>query len=66
VDAPKAVDHVTYYNLMAHLGDARRRSPPRAGVSGDHPGPRLDELDGWAEAADEAEVATVLLPRPRP
>jgi tryptophan synthase alpha chain len=66
VDAPVPLIVMTYYNLMAHLGDQRAAEALRSsGVSGAIiPDLPLDELDGWGDAADAAEVATVLLAAP--
>jgi tryptophan synthase alpha chain len=66
VDAPVPLIVMTYYNLMAHLGDVRAAEALRSsGVSGAIiPDLPLDELDGWGDAADAAEVATVLLAAP--
>jgi len=64
VDAPTVV--MTYYNLVARLGHERTAQHLRAaGVDGAIvPDLPLDELDGWGEAADAADVETVLLAAP--
>jgi tryptophan synthase alpha chain len=64
VAVPVAV--MTYYNIVARTGHRRMaRLLADAGISGaivvDLP---VDELDGWAVAADDAGVATVLLAAP--
>jgi tryptophan synthase alpha chain len=66
VDAPVPLVVMTYYNLVGHLGDERAAAAMHeAGVSGAIlPDLPLDELDGWGDAADAAEVATVLLAAP--
>src|ERR1700704_4168579 len=66
VDAPVPLVVMTYYNLVAHLGDQRAAEAlHNAGVSGAIlPDLPLDELDGWGDAADAAGVATVLLAAP--
>jgi len=64
VEIPLAV--MTYTNLVAHMGF--RRFAARltdAGIAGAIlPDLPLDELDGWATAADDAGVETVLLAAP--
>ena len=57
---------MTYYNPVHHAGHARFASMlADAGVDGAIvPDLPLDELDGWAEAADAANVETVLLAAP--
>lgn len=57
---------MTYYNPVQHMGHQRFASAlAHSGVGGAIvPDLPLDELDGWADAADEAEVATVLLAAP--
>ncbi len=64
VDVPVVV--MTYYNLVARAGHRRAaRSMAAAGVSGAIVADlSLEELAPWAEAADEAGVATVLLVAP--
>jgi len=66
IDAPVPLIVMTYYNLVAHLGHTRAAHAMRSsGVSGAIiPDLPLDELDGWGDAADAAEVATVLLAAP--
>jgi tryptophan synthase alpha chain len=63
---------MTYYNLISRTGHRRAaRSLAAAGVTGAIvPDLSLEEVGGWAQAADEAGVDTVLLvapstPRPR-
>ncbi|HET6793197.1 MAG TPA: tryptophan synthase subunit alpha [Acidimicrobiales bacterium] len=64
VGVPVAV--MTYYNLVFRGGHRRMaRSLAEAGVAGAIvPDLPLDELGPWAEAADDAGVATVLLAAP--
>jgi tryptophan synthase alpha chain len=64
VDAPLAV--MTYTNPVGHLGFRRFAALLAAsGISGAIiPDLPLDELDGWADAADDAGIATVLLAAP--
>ena len=64
VELPVAV--MTYYNLVARMGHRRMAHLlAGAGVTGAIvPDLPLDELDGWAEEADSAGVATVLLAAP--
>lgn len=64
VDAPLVV--MTYYNPIHHMGHERFAGVLRdAGVGGAIvPDLPLDELGPWAEAADPAGVATVLLAAP--
>jgi tryptophan synthase alpha chain len=64
VAAPTVV--MTYYNLVYRLGHERcAQSLRAAGVDGAIvPDLPLDELDGWGEAAEAAEVETVLLAAP--
>jgi tryptophan synthase alpha chain len=66
IDAPVPLIVMTYYNLIAHLGHTRAAQAMRtSGVSGAIlPDLPLEELDGWGEAADAADVATVLLAAP--
>ena len=58
---------MTYYNPVGHMGyravrgSARRRRASTRAIVPDLP---LDELDGWADAADAAGVETVLLAAP--
>jgi tryptophan synthase alpha chain len=66
LDAGVPLVVMTYANVMYHAGWERAaRLLAEAGVAGailaDLP---LDELDGWASAADEHGVATVLLAAP--
>lgn len=64
VDIPIAV--MTYYNPVHHMGHERfAQSLAGSGVDGAIvPDLPLDELDGWAGAADAAGVETVLLAAP--
>jgi tryptophan synthase alpha chain len=64
VDIPLAV--MTYYNLVAHMGDERFAAMlADARIDGAIvPDLPLDELDPWAEAADRCDVETVLLAAP--
>jgi tryptophan synthase alpha chain len=64
VAAPTVV--MTYYNLVYRLGHERcAQSLRAAGVDGAIvPDLPLDELDGWGDAAQAAEVETVLLAAP--
>jgi tryptophan synthase alpha chain len=57
---------MTYYNIVFRAGHRRfARSLAEQGVAGAIlPDLPLDELDGWAEAADEAGVETILLAAP--
>jgi tryptophan synthase alpha chain len=66
VDAPVPLIVMTYYNLVAHYGHERTAEALHtAGVSGAIlPDLPLDELNGWGDAADAADVATVLLAAP--
>jgi len=66
VDSPVPLIVMTYYNLIARLGHTRAaQALIGAGVTGAIiPDLPLDELDGWGDAADAAEVATVLLAAP--
>lgn len=63
-DVPLVV--MTYYNTVHHDGHERFASSLRAaGVTGAIvPDLPLEEVDGWAAAADAADVATVLLAAP--
>ena len=64
VEVPLAV--MTYTNLVAHMG-FRRFAAALAGSGIDGaivPDLPLDELDGWADAADATGVETVLLAAP--
>jgi tryptophan synthase alpha chain len=63
-DVPIAV--MTYYNLVAHMGEERCASLlADCGVDGAIiPDLPLDELGPWAEAADAHSVETVLLAAP--
>jgi tryptophan synthase alpha chain len=64
VDTPLVV--MTYYNPVHHAGHERFASLlADAGIDGAIvPDLPLDELDGWADAADRAGVETVLLAAP--
>jgi tryptophan synthase alpha chain len=64
VDVPIAV--MTYYNPVHHMGHERfAQSLAGSGVDGAIvPDLPLDELDGWADAADGAGVETILLAAP--
>lgn len=64
IDVPIVV--MTYYNPVLHAGLERFASSlADAGIDGAIvPDLPLDELDGWAEAADAAGVETVLLAAP--
>jgi len=64
VDVPLVV--MTYYNPVHHAGHERFASSlADAGIDGAIvPDLPLDELDGWADAADAAGVETVLLAAP--
>ncbi len=64
VDVPLVV--MTYYNPVHHAGHERFASSlAEAGIDGAIvPDLPLDELDGWADAADDAGVETVLLAAP--
>lgn len=64
VGVPIAV--MTYYNPVHHMGHERFASRlASAGVDAAIvPDLPLDELDGWADAADAADVETVLLAAP--
>ncbi|MEX2254678.1 MAG: tryptophan synthase subunit alpha [Acidimicrobiia bacterium] len=64
VDVPLVA--MTYYNPVHHAGHRRFASSlADAGIDGAIvPDLPLDELDGWADAADDAGVATVLLAAP--
>jgi tryptophan synthase alpha chain len=57
---------MTYYNLLLHLGHERSAAAlAGAGIDGAIvPDLPLDELDGWGDAADAADVETVLLAAP--
>ncbi len=57
---------MTYYNPVVHAGHERFAAMlVNAGIDGAIvPDLPLDELDGWADAADDAGVATVLLAAP--
>ena len=65
-DVPIPVAVMTYYNIVARTGHRRMAQLlADAGVSGAIvPDLPVDELDGWADEADEAGVATVLLAAP--
>jgi tryptophan synthase alpha chain len=64
VDVPLVA--MTYYNPVHHAGHERfASSMAEAGIDGAIvPDLPLDELDGWADAADTAGVETVLLAAP--
>lgn len=64
VAVPVAV--MTYYNIVARTGHRRMAQVlSHAGISGAIvPDLPVDELDGWADEADGAGVATVLLAAP--
>jgi tryptophan synthase alpha chain len=64
IDVPLVV--MTYTNPVGHMGHRRAaQALQRAGVAGAIlPDLPLDELDGWAEAADAHSVETVLLAAP--
>ncbi len=64
IDVPCVV--MTYYNPVQHAGLTRfAQSLADAGIDGAIlPDLPLDELDGWGDAADAAEVETVLLAAP--
>jgi tryptophan synthase alpha chain len=64
VDVPLVA--MTYYNPVHHAGHERfAASLAAAGIDGAIvPDLPVDELDGWAAAADDAGVATVLLAAP--
>ncbi|MBM3675974.1 MAG: tryptophan synthase subunit alpha [Actinobacteria bacterium] len=64
IEVPLVV--MTYYNPVAHAGHERfAASLAASGVDGAIvPDLPLDELDGWADAADSAGVETVLLAAP--
>jgi tryptophan synthase alpha chain len=64
VDVPLVV--MTYYNPVHHAGHERFASSlAAAGIDGAIvPDLPVDELDGWADAADAAGVETVLLAAP--
>jgi tryptophan synthase alpha chain len=64
VDIPIAV--MTYYNPVLHAGHERFAAAlAEAGVDAAIvPDLPLDELDGWGDAADAAQVETVLLAAP--
>jgi tryptophan synthase alpha chain len=64
IDIPIVV--MTYYNPVLHAGHERFASAlAEAGVDGAIvPDLPLDELDGWGDAADAAQVETVLLAAP--
>jgi len=66
LDAPVPLVVMTYYNLVARAGHERfardlRTAGVDAAILPDLP---LDELDGWSDAAQAAEVETVLLAAP--
>ena len=66
LDAGVPIAVMTYYNPVHHMGHERfaqrlAASGVDAAIVPDLP---LDELDGWADAADDASVETVLLAAP--
>jgi tryptophan synthase alpha chain len=65
-EVPIPVAVMTYYNIVARTGHRRMAQLlADAGITGAIvPDLPVDELDGWAEEADEAGVATVLLAAP--
>ena len=66
LDAGVPIAVMTYYNPVHHMG--HQRFAQRLAASGIDaaivPDLPLDELNGWAEAADAADVETVLLAAP--
>jgi tryptophan synthase alpha chain len=66
LDAGVPIAVMTYYNPVHHMGHQRfARRLAAAGIEGAIvPDLPLDELDGWAGAADDAGVETVLLAAP--
>ena len=66
IDAPVPLIVMTYYNLILRLGHERGAQALRnAGIGGAIiPDLPLDELDGWGDAAEAADVATILLAAP--
>jgi tryptophan synthase alpha chain len=66
IDVPAPLVVMTYYNLVARMGNERCAQHLReCGVDGAIvPDLPLDELDGWGDAADAAGVETVLLAAP--
>ncbi|MGH2930840.1 MAG: tryptophan synthase subunit alpha [Solirubrobacteraceae bacterium] len=64
IEVPVAA--MTYYNIVFRTGHRRMAQSLRAAGIGAAivPDLALEELDPWAEEADEAEVATVLLVAP--
>ena len=66
IDAPVPLIVMTYYNLVGHMGHRRAAlALQQAGVAGAIlPDLPLDELDGWGDAADAHDIATVLLAAP--
>ena len=66
LDAGVPLAVMTYYNPVHHMG--HRRFAQRLAEAGIDaaivPDLPLDELDGWADSADEAKVETVLLAAP--
>jgi tryptophan synthase alpha chain len=66
IDVGIPVVAMTYYNIIVRAGHDRMAGlMAEAGVAGAIvPDLPLEEIDGWAEAADRAEVATVLLVAP--
>jgi tryptophan synthase alpha chain len=66
IDVGVPIVVMTYYNLIYRAGHARMAGlMAESGVAGAIiPDLPLEELDPWAEAADRADVATVLLVAP--
>lgn len=66
LDAGVPIAVMTYYNPVHHMGHERfAQRLAAAGIDAAIvPDLPLDELDGWADAADAADVETVLLAAP--
>ncbi len=66
VDVAVPIAVMTYYNPVHHMGHRRfAQRLANAGIDAAIvPDLPLDELDGWADAADDAGVETVLLAAP--
>jgi tryptophan synthase alpha chain len=66
IDAGVPIAVMTYYNPAHHMGHTRfAQRLAAAGIDAAIvPDLPLDELDGWADAADAAQVETVLLAAP--
>jgi tryptophan synthase alpha chain len=66
LDVEVPITVMTYYNLVAHMGDERCAAlMAQCGIDGAIvPDLPLDELDPWAAAADAHGVETVLLAAP--